>query len=196
MRLSTHSMAEGKVKLCPCQIKVLASSWSTPSDNDLTELSPINFVNVVLTFCQDESFIIFPRSIHAYLFSSQISITISPSIPLSCRGVDVPPESKDPTIWLKNRDGELGRYRFGRWTEGRQEPSRYEDRPRVRISFDYTMHVLKALFHSNELSSMSTPPQYRLIGPKVAIMEKRITELDIVIVKLVSDEDSSKNFPG
>lgn len=58
------------------------------------------------------------------------------------------------------------------------------------------MHVLKALFHSNELSSMSTPPQYRLIGPKVAIMEKRITELDIVIVKLVSDEDSSKNFPG
>ena len=43
---------------------------------------------------------------------------------------------------------------------------------------------------------MPTPPQYRLIGPKVAIMEKRITELDIVIVKLVSDEDSSRNFLG
>ncbi len=31
-----------------------------------------------------------------------------------------------------------------------------------------------------------TQPQYRLVEPKLSLMEKRISELDTVIVKLVS----------
>ena len=43
--------------------------------------------------------------------------------------------------------------------------------------------------HSNELALVpaGTQPRYRIVEPKLSIMEKRISQLDTVINKLVSN---------
>ena len=84
----------------------------------------------------------------------------------------------------------MGYSRVSGWTQGSQKLGGHSHRTRVcRGSGRGISKFMTYLrFLSNALALLpNRQPRTRLVGPKLAVMEKRIVELDTVVSKLVSD---------
>lgn len=124
---------------------------------------------------------LFPRPIHPICLPSTILFS------LKGNRIHISPQSKNPLARTLLHHPNLGWSCALRWPEGCHKPNRHSNGFRVctiRNSYIARSYPIQS---SNDLSLLSDGlPRSHLVSSKVAVMEKRISELDVVVTKLVS----------